>query len=140
MKYLFHSLFILRMIPIFFILGLLPLPEAIMGEVPRSVDVTVFEESPKMPISVTSPNGELTFRFEIRADQTLCYAVSFQGKDVVLPSKLGVSGFDSGFTAAGTTDVSRLDLGESVWRTRSRAGPFPRQNDSPDPTRDPDGP
>ncbi len=112
MKYLFHSLFILRMIPIFFILGLLPFPEAIVGEVPRSVDVTVFEESPKMPISVTSPNGELTFRFEIRADQTLCYAVSFQGKDVVLPSKLGVSGFDSGFTAAGTTDVSR----DETWK------------------------
>ena len=66
----------------------------------------------KTPFSVTSPNGKLTFRFEIRADQTLGYAVSFQGKDVVLPSKLGISGFDSGFTAAGTTDVSR----DETWK------------------------
>ncbi len=79
----------------------------------------VSEMSLAMPISIASPDGRLVFRFEILADQTLGYAVSFNGKDVVLPSKLGVAGFESGFSVSGTTDVTRNETWENHFGERA---------------------
>ncbi len=49
---------------------------------------------------VVSPDGNLTFDFRLAEDGSLSYSVSWKGQQVVLPSSLGLEGFDKGFQLA----------------------------------------
>ena len=45
---------------------------------------------PAMAIQLTSPNGNLVLNVELNAEGTPVYQLSYKGKTVVMPSRLGL--------------------------------------------------
>ncbi|MUP43739.1 glycoside hydrolase family 97 protein [Christiangramia aestuarii] len=70
--------------------------------------------------SIKSPNGELEMRFELTADSTPVYNLSYKGETVIKPSKLG---FDlkeekdllSGFSIKDTEEETFDNTWEPIW-------------------------
>ncbi len=70
-------------------------------------------------VEVTSPNGQLVFHFDVTNAQTLEYSITFQEKNLVLPSTLGVSGFDRGFSVSGTDTGTHDETWKPVYGERA---------------------
>ena len=70
--------------------------------------------------SLKSPNGDLEMQFEIQEDSIPVYALSYKGKEVIKPSKLGLSLKDnedllSGFTIESTDESTFDNTWTPVW-------------------------
>ena len=70
--------------------------------------------------SITSPNGQLQLNFSVNAQGEPIYELSYKGKAVIKPSKLGLElkdapGLMNGFTLANTQTSTFDETWEPVW-------------------------
>ncbi|QYA24740.1 glycoside hydrolase family 97 protein [Gramella sp. MT6] len=70
--------------------------------------------------SLESPNGELEMQFSIKEDGTPVYSLTYKGKEVIKPSKLGLELKDeedllSGFSISETEESTFDQTWEPVW-------------------------
>ena len=70
--------------------------------------------------SITSPDGQLQLNFSVNAQGEPMYELSYKGKEVVKPSKLGLElkndpGLMNGFTLANTKTSTFDETWEPVW-------------------------
>ena len=73
-----------------------------------------------MAESITSPNGQLQLNFSVNAQGEPIYELSYKGKAVIKPSKLGLElkdapGLMNGFTLANTQTSTFDETWEPVW-------------------------
>ena len=73
-----------------------------------------------MSESITSPNGQLQLNFSVNAQGEPIYELSYKGKAVIKPSKLGLElkdapGLMNGFTLANTQTSTFDETWEPVW-------------------------
>ena len=73
-----------------------------------------------MAESITSPNGQLQLNFSVNAQGEPIYELSYKGKAVIKPSKLGLElkdapGLMNGFTLADTKTSTFDETWEPVW-------------------------
>ena len=73
-----------------------------------------------MAESITSPNGQLQMNFSVNAQGAPIYELSYKGKAVIKPSKLGLElkdapGLMNGFTLANTQTSTFDETWEPVW-------------------------
>ena len=73
-----------------------------------------------MAESITSPNGQLQLNFSVNAQGEPVYELSYKGKAVIKPSKLGLElkdapGLMNGFTLANTQTSTFDETWEPVW-------------------------
>ena len=73
-----------------------------------------------MAESITSPNGQLQLNFSVNAQGEPIYELSYKGKAVIKPSKLGLElkndpGLMNGFTLADTQTSTFDETWEPVW-------------------------
>ena len=73
-----------------------------------------------MAESITSPNGQLQLNFSVNAQGEPIYELSYKGKAVIKPSKLGLElkdapGLINGFTLANTQTSTFDETWEPVW-------------------------
>jgi alpha-glucosidase len=76
-------------------------------------------------LELTSPDGKITVTVKDDGGQAT-YAVSYQGKQVIAPSKLGMlfaehHGFERGLAIAGSARASQDTTWEQPWGERSGA-------------------
>ncbi|MDE5760947.1 MAG: glycoside hydrolase family 97 N-terminal domain-containing protein, partial [Bacteroides sp.] len=70
--------------------------------------------------SITSPNGQLQLNFSVNAQGEPVYELSYKGKPVINPSKLGLElkndpGLMNGFTLADAKTSTFDETWEPVW-------------------------
>ena len=70
--------------------------------------------------SITSPDGQLKLNFSVNAQGEPVYELSYKGKDVIKPSKLGLElknepGLMNGFTLTDTKTSTFDETWEPVW-------------------------
>ena len=73
-----------------------------------------------MAESITSPNGQLQLNFSVNAQGEPVYELSYKGKPVINPSKLGLElknapGLMNGFTMADAKTSTFDETWEPVW-------------------------
>lgn len=74
---------------------------------------------------ITSPDGNLTLRFELRDEGVPYYSLDYKGKAVVTPSRMGLEtkmagSLAGGFEVESTDEASEDSLWEPVWGEESR--------------------
>lgn len=70
--------------------------------------------------SITSPDGQLKLNFTVNAQGEPVYELSYKGKEVIKPSRLGLElkndpGLMNGFTLADTRTSTFDETWEPVW-------------------------
>jgi alpha-glucosidase len=73
--------------------------------------VNVFSND--LPVVIKSPNEKLIFFFNFDSSQKLTYSVQYERKNVIMLSKLGVSGWMENLTLAGIKEIQK----DTVWKT-----------------------
>lgn len=82
--------------------------------------LALFMSGAAMAESVTSPDGQLRLNFSVNPQGEPVYELSYKGKAVIKPSKLGLElkndpGLMNGFTLAGTETSTFDETWEPVW-------------------------
>ena len=82
--------------------------------------LVLFVSNWAMAESITSPNGQLQLNFSVNAQGEPIYELSYKGKAVIKPSKLGLElkdapGLMNGFTLANTQTSTFDETWEPVW-------------------------
>ncbi|MBO6287873.1 MAG: glycoside hydrolase family 97 protein [Prevotella sp.] len=75
---------------------------------------------PAMAIQLTSPNGNLVLNVELNAEGTPVYQLSYKGKTVVMPSRLGLElkneeGLTDGFVLKNSSTSTFDETWQPVW-------------------------
>ena len=82
--------------------------------------LALFMSGAAMAESITSPDGQLRLNFSVNPQGEPVYELSYKGKAVIKPSKLGLElkndpGLMNGFTLAGTETSTFDETWEPVW-------------------------
>lgn len=82
--------------------------------------LALFMSGAAMAESITSPDGQLRLNFSVNLQGEPVYELSYKGKAVIKPSKLGLElkndpGLMNGFTLAGTETSTFDETWEPVW-------------------------
>ena len=82
--------------------------------------LALFMSGTAMAESITSPDGQLRLNFSVNPQGEPVYELSYKGKAVIKPSKLGLElkndpGLMNGFTLAGTETSTFDETWEPVW-------------------------
>ena len=82
--------------------------------------LALFMSGAAMAESITSPDGQLRLNFSVNPQGEPVYKLSYKGKAVIKPSKLGLElkndpGLMNGFTLAGTETSTFDETWEPVW-------------------------
>ena len=82
--------------------------------------LALFMSGAAMAESITSPDGQLRLNFSVNPQSEPVYELSYKGKAVIKPSKLGLElkndpGLMNGFTLAGTETSTFDETWEPVW-------------------------
>lgn len=82
--------------------------------------LALFMSGAAMAESITSPDGQLRLNFSVNSQGEPVYELSYKGKAVIKPSKLGLElkndpGLMNGFTLAGTETSTFDETWEPVW-------------------------
>lgn len=82
--------------------------------------LALFMSGAAMAESITSPDGQLRLNFSVNPQGEPVYELSYKGKAVIKPSKLGLElkndpGLINGFTLAGTETSTFDETWEPVW-------------------------
>lgn len=82
--------------------------------------LALFMSGAAMAESITSPDGQLRLNFSVNPQGEPVYELSYKGKAVIKPSKLGLElkndpGLMNGFTLAGTETATFDETWEPVW-------------------------
>ena len=82
--------------------------------------LALFMSGAAMAESITSPDGQLRLNFSVNPQGEPVYELSYKGKAVIKPSKLGLElkndpGLMNGFTLAGTDTSTFDETWEPVW-------------------------
>ena len=82
--------------------------------------LALFMSGAAMAESITSPDGQLRLNFSVNPQGEPVYELSYKGKTVIKPSKLGLElkndpGLMNGFTLAGTETSTFDETWEPVW-------------------------
>ena len=82
--------------------------------------LALFMSGAAMAESITSPDGQLRLNFSVNPQGEPVYELSYKGKAVIKPSKLGLelkndTGLMKGFTLAGTETSTFDETWEPVW-------------------------
>lgn len=82
--------------------------------------LALFMSGAAMAESITSPDGQLRLNFSVNPQGEPVYELSYKGKAVIKPSKLGLElkndpGLMNGFTLAGTETPTFDETWEPVW-------------------------
>lgn len=82
--------------------------------------LVIFMSGAAMAESITSPNGQLQLNFSVNAQGEPVYELSYKGKAVIKPSKLGLElkndpGLMNGFTLADAKTATFDETWEPVW-------------------------
>ena len=82
--------------------------------------LALFMNGTAMAESITSPDGQLRLNFSVNPQGEPVYELSYKGKAVIKPSKLGLElkndpGLMNGFTLAGTETSTFDETWEPVW-------------------------
>jgi len=82
--------------------------------------LALFMSGAAMAESITSPDGQLRLNFSVNPQGESVYELSYKGKAVIKPSKLGLElkndpGLMNGFTLAGTETSTFDETWEPVW-------------------------
>lgn len=84
------------------------------------LSITTVEAIAQAPSVLKSPDGSVQFRLSVTVDGALHYDVSFQQKEVMKGSALGLEGWQNGLRLKAVRAASKDDLWKPVYGERNR--------------------